>query len=268
MSFTARTKVLLASGRAVPIAHLRPGAKVLATNTRTGKTQAEPVAAVLVHYDTNRYNLTIKNGNRAAVIHTTSSHLLWETTSHRWVKAAALIPGDKRRTPNGTGVTIAHSLIPHVRSGSMWDITVTGEHDFYVETIAAAVLVHNCPMPSDGSITSEEMGKAGVARTANEIEQAGGSILGSEITIKAAGWRAKANLYVELPSGQKAFIEVKTGENPGLSPNQEAVYPELIASGGVPVGRKAALAGLPPGEPIGPTQVWIVHQPWPLGELP
>ena len=33
------------------ISMLKPGDKVLATNTRTGKTQAEPVAAVLVHYD-------------------------------------------------------------------------------------------------------------------------------------------------------------------------------------------------------------------------
>jgi hypothetical protein len=44
--------VLLASGVAVPIASLRPGEKALATNTRTGKTRAEPVAAVLVHHGT------------------------------------------------------------------------------------------------------------------------------------------------------------------------------------------------------------------------
>ena len=241
--------------------------KVLATNVRTGKTQREPVAAVLVHYDTNRYDLTIKNGNRAAVIQTTSSHLFWETTSHRWVKAAALIPGDELRTLNGTGVTIAHGLIPRARSGSMWDLTVTGDHDFYIETIAASVLVHNCPVPG-GSMSSADIGKAGVERTANEIEQANGRVLGSEITIRAAGWRAKVDLYVQLPNGQKAFIEVKTGEGAGLSEPQKAVYPELVANGGVPAGSKAAQAGLTPGVPIGPTQVWIVHQPWPLGELP
>jgi hypothetical protein len=57
-SFTAGTKVLLASGRAVPIADLRPGEKVLATNTRTGTTSAETVTAVMVRFDTNRYDLT------------------------------------------------------------------------------------------------------------------------------------------------------------------------------------------------------------------
>ena len=54
MSFTPGTKVLLASGVAVPIASLKPGEKILATSARTSKTQAEPVTAVLVHHDINR----------------------------------------------------------------------------------------------------------------------------------------------------------------------------------------------------------------------
>jgi hypothetical protein len=45
-SFTASTKVLLASGAAIPISQLQDGEKVLATNVKTGKTQAETVAAV------------------------------------------------------------------------------------------------------------------------------------------------------------------------------------------------------------------------------
>ena len=53
-SFTAGTRVLLATGAAIPISQLKPGDKVLATNTKTGKTQAEPVTAVLVHHDTDR----------------------------------------------------------------------------------------------------------------------------------------------------------------------------------------------------------------------
>jgi hypothetical protein len=39
-SFTAATRVLLANGKAVPISSLKPGEKVLATNTKTGKTRA------------------------------------------------------------------------------------------------------------------------------------------------------------------------------------------------------------------------------------
>ena len=68
MSFTAGTEVLLASGKAVPISSLKPGEKVLATNTKTGTTQAEAVAAVLVRHDTDLYDLRVKAGNRTAVI--------------------------------------------------------------------------------------------------------------------------------------------------------------------------------------------------------
>jgi hypothetical protein len=50
-SFTASTKVLLAVGIAVPIASLKPGDMVLAISTKTGKTSAEPVTAVLLHHD-------------------------------------------------------------------------------------------------------------------------------------------------------------------------------------------------------------------------
>jgi hypothetical protein len=59
-----------ANGKAVPISSLKPGEKVLATDTRTGKTRAETIAAVLVHHDTNLYDLTIKANGRTAVIDT------------------------------------------------------------------------------------------------------------------------------------------------------------------------------------------------------
>jgi RHS repeat-associated protein len=83
-SFTASTKVLLASGQAIPIADVKPGDKVLATDTRTGKTRAETVTAVLIHHDTNVYNLEIRALGRTAVIHTTRNHLFWDATTRRW----------------------------------------------------------------------------------------------------------------------------------------------------------------------------------------
>ena len=86
------TKVLLASGATVPISQLQAGDRVLATNTKTGKTPAETVAAVLVHRDTDLYDLTVRAGGRTATIDTTSNHLFWvlEPGAHgsgRWVKA-------------------------------------------------------------------------------------------------------------------------------------------------------------------------------------
>jgi len=63
LSFTPGTKVLLA-GAAMPISQLKPGERVMATNVKTRATQAQAIAAVLVHHDTNLYDLKIRAGSR------------------------------------------------------------------------------------------------------------------------------------------------------------------------------------------------------------
>jgi hypothetical protein len=141
-SFTAGTKVLLASGAATPIADLKPGDKVLATNVKTGKTRAETVSAVQVHHDTDLYDLKVKAGTRTAVIRTTANHLFWDTTTRRWVKAASLHRGDYLRTPTGATATVAGGYTPSQDTGWMWDLTIPGDHDFYIKTVAS-LLVHN-----------------------------------------------------------------------------------------------------------------------------
>lgn len=146
-SFTSSTKVLLASGAAIPIARLKPGDKVLATNVKTGKTQAETVAAVLVHYDADLYDLKVEEGTRTAVIRTTASHLFWDTTTRKWVKAAAFHAGDHLRTPTGGTATVAGGYTPNQHTGWMWDLTIPGDHDFYIDTIATPVLAHNVSCP-------------------------------------------------------------------------------------------------------------------------
>jgi RHS repeat-associated protein len=156
-SFTARTKVRKANGTLVSISKLRPGAKVLATNTKTGKTSAETVAAVLVHHDTDLYDLTVRTAHGTAVIDTTRNHLFWDAGDHRWVKAAALKYGTRLRTPGGAAATVTGGHDPKVTVGWMWDLTIPGndDHDFYVQTAATAVLVHNTSCgPGDESAAS------------------------------------------------------------------------------------------------------------------
>lgn len=105
-------------------------------------------------------------------------------------------------------------------------------------------------------------------QTVSDLVATGGRVLGKEITLKAGGWKARADLYAELPSGQRVFIEVKTGPGADPSPNQEAVYAETRSTGAVPVGKNAAQAeGLTPGVSTGPTQVYVVYQTWSLMTL-
>jgi RHS repeat-associated protein len=149
-SFTATTKVLLANGKAVPIASLIVGEKVLATNTKTGKTEAEPVTAVMLHYDTDLYDLKVRAQGKTTVIDTTSNHLFWVPGSGgqagRWVKAGALKYGTHLRTSVGGSALVLGGAAARQQDGWMWDITVPGDndHDFYVRTASTGVLVHNC----------------------------------------------------------------------------------------------------------------------------
>lgn len=109
---------------------------------------------MLVHHDTDRYDLRIRAHGRTSVIATTSNHLFWVpgTGGHRggWVKAGALRYGTYLRTPSGSvggSVTVAGDYASRQSSGWMWDLTIpgNGDHDFYIDVINTAVLVHNCP---------------------------------------------------------------------------------------------------------------------------
>ena len=133
-SFTPGTPVLLADRKSIPISDLKPGDQVLATNTKTGKTSPETVAAVLVHHDTDLYNLTIRSNGRTEVIHTTSNHLFWDPYPHYWVSANKLSKGEHLETPDGTIATADGGTTPRVHEGWKWDLTVPGnnDHDFYV----------------------------------------------------------------------------------------------------------------------------------------
>ncbi|HEY1918180.1 MAG TPA: Hint domain-containing protein [Streptosporangiaceae bacterium] len=167
-SFTGGTKILLASGAAIPISQIKPGDKVLATNTRTGKTTPETVTAVMVKRDTDRYDLTIRSGPHTAVIDTTRNHLFWDASLHHWVAANKLSKGGRLQAPDGQQAVADGGTTPKVRDGWMWDLTIQNDHDFYIDTAITAVLVHNCAarMPSweeweqnndwDGSYTDDD----------------------------------------------------------------------------------------------------------------
>jgi RHS repeat-associated protein len=142
-SFAADTKVLLADGKAVPISTLKSGAIVLGVDTQTGRTEEETVVAVLVHQDNDLYDLRVRTGNRITVINTTRSHLFWDASAGRWLKADALSRGAHLRVTLDATAVVIGGFIPTPRSGEMWDLTTIGDHDFFIAVGGAYVLVHN-----------------------------------------------------------------------------------------------------------------------------
>ena len=174
-SFTAATRVLLASGKIIPISQLKAGGKVKAVDTTTGKAQVKTVQAVLVHYDTNLYDLTVKTARGTEAIDTTSNHLFWDPARHRWVKAASLRAGERLLTANGTPATADGGHAPVSHDGWMWDLTIQDDHDFYVEPATVLpptragpttvpVLVHNCGGPFPSGLSRHCDGQPGASR--------------------------------------------------------------------------------------------------------
>ena len=151
-SFTADTDVVTASGAKVPISKLKPGEKIKAANTATGKTETEQVQAVLLNHDTDLYDLTVATSNGRAVIHVTFNHPIWDDSTHGWVKAGELHAGDRLHTDTGLPAVVVGGSSPKDTVGWMWDLTISNDHDFYVVTSSGtAVLVHNsgdghCPV--------------------------------------------------------------------------------------------------------------------------
>jgi len=142
-SFTGTTEVLMADGTTKLIERIKIGDKVLAVDTATGKTEAETVDAVLVHYDKDRFDLKVKTPQGDQVIDTTSNHLIWDVTTKSWVEAGKIRPGDHLLTANGDPVTADGGIFPIAIDGWMWDLTVDTLHTFYVVAGDTPVLVHN-----------------------------------------------------------------------------------------------------------------------------
>jgi hypothetical protein len=200
LSFAAGTPVLLADGTSAPISQLTVSDQVVATNTTTGKTQAEPVAAVLVHHDTNLYDLTVQSGGVPSVIHTTSNHLFWDQTTRSWTQAAKLRDSDKLRSPTaGTTTIVVGGAAPVVTTGVMWDLTVTADHDFYIDTTAATVLVHN----------ADECGPQSISP--NDIQFSQSSVNGAAEKIAAmqtaGGWVGDPIDVVEMEDGSLTSVD-------------------------------------------------------------
>jgi hypothetical protein len=151
--------------KTVPISQLKVGDKVLAADTKTGKDQPETVTAVLVHHDTDLYNLTVKTATGTELIHTTSNHLFGGPgpLSALLGSYEQTIENEHPLTANGSPATVVGGSVPAVHDGWIWDLTVPGnnDHDFYAMAgellgrISRSGYYCRFPLRADGSDVSD-----------------------------------------------------------------------------------------------------------------
>jgi RHS repeat-associated protein len=154
MSFAGATPVLLADGSHKPIAEVKVGDQVLATDPETGQQAAKTVLQVFVHQDTLT-DLLLDGG----AITTTEDHPFWSVTDHRFEKAEELSNGEQLLTPDGRTLTVTGLDPATARVATAYNLSVDNIHTYYVmpgatggATTGPAVLVHNtggCPIAAN-----------------------------------------------------------------------------------------------------------------------
>lgn len=240
-SFSPGTKVLLATGRTVLISQLRPGQKVLAANPRTGLSQAEPVIAVLLHFDTDVYRLSVRSDAGVATITTTANHAFWDRTANRWVHAKSLRYGDRLRTRAGQVVTADGGRAPARSTGWMWDLTVRSLHTFYVLAGSTWVLVHNtdptCPI---------DLGNGTFRHPDGSIRDANGHFAGT--TGVQPGTTTEENAWDQLEADGATVVRQETGVNVPGFPLRKYDGLVLTPDGWYGIEVKGATAGLTPAQ--------------------
>ncbi|MER6411113.1 polymorphic toxin-type HINT domain-containing protein [Streptomyces humidus] len=148
-SFVPEQKVLMADGGVKAIKDVKVGDKVVATDPETGKTEIQTVTAeikgtgakhlVKVTIDTDG-----AKGSKTASITATDGHPFWVPELRDWIDATDLKPGEWLRTSAGTLVQIT-AVQRWNQQSTVYNLTVSDLHTYYVAAAATPVLVHNCP---------------------------------------------------------------------------------------------------------------------------
>ncbi|MEU4369407.1 polymorphic toxin-type HINT domain-containing protein [Micromonospora chersina] len=151
-SFSAETPVVLADGGSKPIADVRVGDRVLATDPTTGVTTAQRVTKLISNTDTALTDVTVApRTGPATTVHTTPHHPFWTSDSRRWVDAAALRVGSTLRTTTGEPVRVT-GVRTYPGRQVMHNLTVAETHTFYVAAGSTTLLVHNVGGCLDGEV--------------------------------------------------------------------------------------------------------------------
>ncbi|MCY0944083.1 polymorphic toxin-type HINT domain-containing protein [Streptomyces antarcticus] len=148
-SFVPGTNVLMADGSAKPIEDVKIGDEVVATEAETGKTQTETVTAEIRGQGFKslvKITVDVDGDPKTAddLLTATDGHPFWVTDLNAWVKAMDLRPGQWLRTSAGAFVQVKAVERRWALSATVYNLTVSDLHTYYVLAGATPVLVHNC----------------------------------------------------------------------------------------------------------------------------
>ena len=107
-----------------------------------------------------------------AVIHTTSNHPFWDNTTHTWVAAGKLKPGDQLNSTGNQHPTVITTK-PTPGAANRWNLTIQQLHTYYVLAGATPILVHNTDEPDGCSVVGKAMNMADKASSMSNSTRPG-----------------------------------------------------------------------------------------------
>jgi RHS repeat-associated protein len=138
-SFLPGTRVLMADGTTTPIAAVRVGDLVMATDPETGERGPREVTDLIVGHGSKQLVEVEIDGETVTA---TDGHPFWVDDQGRWVDAEDLHAGDAVLRSDGTTAEI-DAVRQYVQVRRVHNLTVEGIHTYYVVAGDETVLVHN-----------------------------------------------------------------------------------------------------------------------------
>ena len=128
----------MADGKEEPIADVKVGDKVLATDPQTGRTEARSVAALIKH--SGKHTMVDLRLDDGSTIRTTDHHPFWDATTRTFTNAIDLHVGDQVLSDHGRTLVISGEHV-YDRSLTAYNLQIDGIHTYYAGS--TPVLVHN-----------------------------------------------------------------------------------------------------------------------------
>lgn len=222
-SFTPGTLVLLADGSSKPIEDIELGDEVLAADEQTGeKTDGRAVTGLITgEGDKTLVTITVEESDDdPQEIVATDEHPFWVPSQQEWVDAIDLTAGDWLQTSAGTRVQVT-AIGVQQQHAIVHNLTVAGDHTYYVLAAATPVLVHNCNLGD----------------YADSVRNLPGVKFASEYTSPSGAKYYGHNKHGQQAEGELADVLERTGHHGGcaevhcLIQAQAKEGPEAITGG-------------------------------------
>ncbi|MFJ9710837.1 RHS repeat-associated core domain-containing protein [Streptomyces sp. NPDC101234] len=236
-SFAPSTRVLMAGGNTKPISKIKVGDKVQAASPKTGKHQgSRTVQRIWINHDHDLLDLSIRTKDgHTATLHTTVNHPFWDDTTHSWVPANGVRPGDALATATNGHVSVV-AFKTTVGAANRWNLTVQQLHTYYVLAGQTPVLVHNCDTATVGRWMSEDEYQA-MSDTGKVQAGSGGTSTYVAHPANSDAYRKQAapgSIYAEFdvpcsclkPAGEPGWAQIPGPQHP--------IYAKLNARRGLP----------------------------------